>query len=787
MVHSFELATAYIATLTGTDGANTVVEFRCIHDTMKDVPAHHFSGTLTSVWPTLNAYQQRGYGVFINISELDGQGRELANIRAIRCHVVDLDALDAQQQYEAATRFNPQPTFAVQSSEGRYHVYWVILPHYSGNERYSLIQRRLRQLFNGDKSVIDPTRVLRLPGSYNFKREQPFAVTCWGISGQPVAVETLETVLAHVNVIDGGVGERHDLGEPSLAAPSLDWLRHALQLVDPNQLDRGEWIALTSAVKQAGWTLTSPETLYGLWSEWCARYTGNDIGENAKQWNSIRNTELGWPSLVKRVPSLQAAVSFGGLDRSAQVAVTPEPAPGLVVPPTTAIPGATPPMPEPPPLDCSGEFLTHIEQQEWFKGCTFVVKLGQILAPDGRFHNASQFNGAYGGKRFIINGAGKDTDEAWKAALRSTLYQIPKVDHVRFLPHEPHGQIVRDDLGRKGVNMYKPAEVELIDGDPAPFLNHLKVLIPNDDDRRILIEFLAHNVRFPGYKIPWAPVIQSVEGAGKGVMKYLVTHAFGKIYVHFPNAKELTNSGSQFNAWMRNKLFILADEIKVDDRRDLIEVLKPMISETLIEVQSKGVDQELEDNYANWCFFTNYKDAVPVSKNGRRYAIFFSPLQTEGDLLAAGMDEGYFNILYGWLKAGGAAIVTNWLRNYPIERGAIAMRAPKTSSWDEAVKIGRSPIERVIVEAIEQGIPGFRGGWISAYSAAKRIKELGAVRGNVSPHIVAQIVEGMGYVISGRSPRAFFGESGGDNVMADLFHFAAPGDVSQFGKLQGWE
>ena len=90
---------------------------------------------------------------------------------------------------------------------------------------------------------------------------------------------------------------------------------------------------------------------------------------------------------------------------------------------------------------------------------------------------------------------------------------------------------------------------------------------------------------------------------------------------------------------MRGKVFILADEIKVNEKRHLVEVLKPLISEELIEVQSKGVDQEMEDNPACWAFFSNFKDAIPVSRNGRRYAVFFSPLQTEADLLARGMDE----------------------------------------------------------------------------------------------------------------------------------------------------
>src|SRR5690606_4543371 len=315
---------------------------------------------------------------------------------------------------------------------------------------------------------------------------------------QPTSVETLEAALAHVNVIEGGSGERRDLGDPELAAPSLDWIRYGLTLLDPNDLSRDEWIAVTAAVKQAGWSLADERTLFALWSEWCERYADNDAGENAKQWTSIRQTELGWQSLVRRVPALRAAVSFGN---AGATATTAQPVAGPSIEEVTA----------PPPLDCSGEYLTHLEQQEWFKGCTFVVALGKILAPDGRLLNANQFNGKYGGKKFIIDGEGKTTNEAWAAALRSTLWQVPKVDHLRFLPHEEHGTVVQDNLGRSGVNTYKPAIVRRVEGDISPFLRHIEALLPVESDRKILLDFLAHNIRFPGYKIPWAPVIQSVE------------------------------------------------------------------------------------------------------------------------------------------------------------------------------------------------------------------------------------------------------------------------------------
>jgi hypothetical protein len=665
----------------------------------------------------------------------------------------------------------------VNTSPDKYHVYWAVQP-YSGNDYFQVIQRKLRQVFDGDKKIIDATRVMRVPGTWHLKDPaRPHMVTCWQLPGYGSYhdVATIAAALQSVNVIDTATGSRHELGEPSLAAPDLKWLKYGLDLCDPNTLDRGEWIALTSAFKQAGWTLADPDTLFIMWSAWCAGYAQNDTGENLKQWNSIRNTELGWPSFRKRIPSLNGAVTFNNGANVAPQAHLSQPMPAATAPP----------MPEPPPLDCSGEYLTHAEQSEWFKGCIFIVNDGQMLTSSGRFLNANQFNVAFGGKKFIIDTNGKMVNEPWQAATRSTLWTVPKVDHIRFVPSVAFHEIIVDELGRKGVNVYKPIDVKRQPGDASPFLNHIAALLPDPRDQAVLLAYMAHNVKYPGHKIPWAPVIQSTEGAGKGVIKKIMRHAMGKPYVYYPKATELATSGAQFNAWLRHRLFILVDEIKVDERRELIEVLKPLISEEEAEVQPKGVDQELHDNFSNWLFFTNWKDAIPINKNSRRFAIMYSPLQTVGDLLARGMTEAYFTRLYDWLDAGGAAIVTDYLLNYPIERGSIPMRAPDTSSTSAALDASRSPLERMILEAVEDGLPGFRGGWISLTAVANRIKTTNTVRGNnVSSQTLSTIVEAMGYVSCGRSSRVYFQEDRESRPY--LFHYGAAANIDGYGPLQGY-
>lgn len=773
----YDLATAYVQAL-GCDPTTTPIDTRALHDSDKALPGHANRGTLQSLWPWITAWNQQGYGIFITPAALNGAGRSLEHVQTVRAYYLDLDAADAQQQYEAASRHLPAPSFAVATSPQKYHVYWAVQHHAVDLERFSALQRRLRQTYNGDKAVVDASRVMRLAGTLNHKPSTlsltggvPYLVTCHALPGygQPLTVDQLEASVAHVTVMDGGTGERHPLGDPTLAAPSLAWLKRALDLLDPNDLSRHDWIATTAAIKQAGSTLASDAELYALWSAWCARYHADDPAENLKQWGSIRSTELGWNSLVRRVPSLRAIVAFGETGTTATVPGAP------VLPMPTA---------EPPPLDCSGEILTHQECEQYFKGVTFVGSMKKMLLPNGRLYDVTAFNAAWGGKRFIITQDGKLTDEPWKAATRSTLWRVPVVDHLRFLPQREPGEIITDVLGRKGVNTYVKPLIDMEPGDVTPFLNHLAAIIPDEGDRRILLDWMAHVVRFPGHKIPWAPVIQSTEGIGKGIIKHAMTYAIGLPYVHFPDAQQLGDSGGKFNGWMRGKVFILADEIKVDEKRHLVEVLKPLISEELIEVQSKGVDQEMEDNPANWGFFTNYKDAVPVTKNGRRYAMFFSPIQTEADLLARGMDDDYMKRLFAWLKGDGQRYVAHYLHTYPIERGDIPMRAPKTTSQAEAVEISKSPVERAMSDAIEAGVPGFKGGWVSEIAALRYIRDNQVVRGNLPPHAIRAVLEGMGYREIGKQVRPYFQE---DVSRAGVLYGMGVWDTARYGKDQGYE
>ncbi len=756
---NFEIAQSYVLALTG--DVNSVLDWRMIHDIKKDIPAHIFRGTLSQAWETLCKHNSEGYGIFCNINALDGHGKELANVDYIRAHVVDLDnLLTAQVNFENAMKNHPLPTFFVQSSPGKYHIYWTV-QSYRDNDFYTLHQRKLRQIYDGDKSVIDPTRVLRVPGFLHLKNpQQPHLVTCAALNGygRLIPASELAASLAHINVIDGGVGTRHQLGDPTMAAPSFELLKQALTLVDPNNLDRGEWISITAAVKQAGWILADNDTLFKMWSEWCALYTKNDLGENIKQWNSIRETEVGWKT-IERKTAIKLYQVLGNTTFQQPNIVEQEP-------------------------DKFKDVIEAHQCPEYFKNCYFVESVGEIFTSKGRFMNSTKFNGSYAGKLFVINNTGKSTDEPWKAALRSTMWTIPKVDHIRFLPDQPTFKIVEDELGRSGLNIYIPVKIKHKEGDVSLWLQHLEKMLPVASDREIIYDYLAHIVQYPGYKIPWSPLIQSTEGVGKTVIQETMTNILGSMYTHSPKAQDLVKSGSTFNAWMRNKLLIIVNEIKVDEKRELLEILKPLITEARIEIQRKGVDQEMEDNIANWFFFSNHKDAIPLDENGRRFAVFYSQVQTKNDKLLHGMDDAYFDRLWTWLRdEGGHQAIAHWLLNRPIGKGKIPKTAPLTSSYQEALKINRSPIEVVITNCVQDGLPGFRSGFISITAAITRVKAAG-IR-NPTQRTIEAVLARMGYIELGKAPRTYAQEDVVNRPI--LYGSISTLDVNNYGREQGYD
>lgn len=389
------------------------------------------------------------------------------------------------------------------------------------------------------------------------------------------------------------------------------------------------------------------------------------------------------------------------------------------------------PDPAPEPLADTGgmrmgfQFLAPQDQVELFKGCVYVRDVHRVFTPDGDLLKPDQFKAEYGGYVFALDSiSDKTTRNAWEAFSESQAMRFPSVHSTCFRPEHAPGAVVAHE-GRRYVNTYVPVQTECSTGDPGPFLDLLGRLMPHPHDRDIILAYMAAVVQYPGVKFQWSPLIQGAQGNGKSFIGSCLAFAVGERYTHMPDPKDL---GNVFNSWLCGKLLIVVEEVYTRDRVDTIETLKWMVTNLRVPVQGKGRDQITGDNRANFIMMSNHKDAIIKTKDDRRFAVFYTAQQSAVDIQSAGMGGSYFPQLYAWARGGGYAVVNQYLRGYQIpdalNPAKDAHRAPETTSTGEAVECSRGAVEQHIIEACDEGRPGFCGGWISTMALGRLLDGL---------------------------------------------------------------
>lgn len=381
-------------------------------------------------------------------------------------------------------------------------------------------------------------------------------------------------------------------------------------------------------------------------------------------------------------------------------------------------------------LTVGNQFLTPTQLQEYFKDCVYIQDRHRMLTASGAIIPPDQFKATMGGYEFAMdNENGRTTRNAWEAFVENQAVRFPKVSTTCFRPLLPPRVVINEE-NQTMVNTHIPIITKRTVGDASPFLRHMDNLFPDVTDLEIIMTYMSSLVQNPGIKFQWCPMIQGCQGNGKSLLATVLTHAVGRRFTHKPSA---ANLGNPFNGWVLEKKLIIIEEIFTSHKRELGEWCKPLITDDRVEVQPKGVDQFTADNMSNWITFTNHKDAIIITIDDRRYAPFFTPHQSNADIIAAGMGGDYFPKIYHWLKyEQGLEIVNEFLhtRSLSVEYdpAGACQRAPRTTSLGDAVDLSVGGIEQEILEAISQDRPGFANGWISSNSLDKLLVSLKAER-----------------------------------------------------------
>lgn len=400
-------------------------------------------------------------------------------------------------------------------------------------------------------------------------------------------------------------------------------------------------------------------------------------------------------------------------------------------------PGELPPV---------GDFCSVHTLKQFFAGYCYVQDIHAIQFPDGTASSKERFDAMFGGPQFAIDPHGKATKSAWDAYTLSEAYRFPRVNTQYFKPSDPTG-MQRIVEGRHEINMYKPADVRRMSGDPAPFLDLIARMLPKGRDGQILLCYMAACCRYLGVKFAWAPFLQGAKGNGKTTVAKVLEYCLSFRYTHWAKADQL---GEKFNSVFVGKLLVIIDEMYSDDTRELQEILKQLVTATRIEVRPMYAEKTMKEICFNMFLISNHQNGVRIDMDERRYAALFCAQQSKADRLRDGLDNAYFIALNNWLSnQDGFAIVYDYLMTMELPdefNPATSCRvAPVTTSTELAATASLGGVEQEVVEAIKQQHEGFRNGWVSSHAVDMLLARVGKDKA-IPRNARKALVTALGYV-----------------------------------------
>lgn len=193
--------------------SSSEVTFQTFSDTGNSVPnlARVLQGSFSANVDRLIDLNERGAGIFVMVNAGDLRGRRAANVVAVRAAFVDLDGAPLDVVGDSPV----QPHIIVESSANRYHAYWVLKG--CPMEAFKPLQKALAERFDGDQTVCDLPRVMRLPGFYHRKADPFLTHVISYDESEPIAFDHFVERMGLVNT-EENLSRLNDFGNLPLSS-----------------------------------------------------------------------------------------------------------------------------------------------------------------------------------------------------------------------------------------------------------------------------------------------------------------------------------------------------------------------------------------------------------------------------------------------------------------------------------------------------------------------------------------------------------------------------------------
>jgi hypothetical protein len=284
--------------------------------------------------------------------------------------------------------------------------------------------------------------------------------------------------------------------------------------------------------------------------------------------------------------------------------------------------------------------------------------------------------------KMMVKSKKKDPVEV---ALKSSSFS--RIDYPTYFPNQPK-VITRPD-GATEYNYWRGVDLQAEEGDVQAFLDHCAYILPNPTECGHLLDFLAYQIQFPGEKVHWAILLQGTQGTGKSFFGYIMSLCLGAHNVSLPSNEDIHEP---YTGWQKNCQLIIIEELMARGRLELMNKLKPKITQPTCNIREMYKPPYTVPNRFNFFMLTNHEDAIIIDDKDRRYCVLFSP--------AVPRNESYYKELFTWAEANAGKLL-HFFRSRDLSAFPAKGHAPHTEAKVALARMSATPIKSWIMDGIE--------------------------------------------------------------------------------------
>tara|TARA_R100001591_G_scaffold118235_2_gene140064 strand:- start:698 stop:2998 length:2301 start_codon:yes stop_codon:yes gene_type:complete len=198
--------------------------------------------------------------------------------------------------------------------------------------------------------------------------------------------------------------------------------------------------------------------------------------------------------------------------------------------------------------------------------------------------------------------------------------ETEKLERYGFNPSKPNRY---KDEGVLHFNGYRPPAIIQSDGDIEPWNKLIRNVMPKEEYVIPFEQYIAHNIQRPGVKIKWCPFVIGRQGLGKDLIVEGLRPSLGKDYIADIDMQLLKQDHT---GHFDRKVFAVLSETRQvgKDKSNVGETLKKLITDRRLKMRKMNMDAFWMDNVMNMMFFSNFKTALTLDEDARRFMVIIN-------------------------------------------------------------------------------------------------------------------------------------------------------------------